>query len=154
MIRTMAFPLLPPPPSWYPGHMSKFTRMLPALLSRTDVVLELRDARLPLTSINRHLEGAQTIAIASSLPPPLLRSHSAMWRVARGFELFCDRSPRCCSNSTDHPRRLRPTRCDFIGVEQQRCAAVFILYYVSNPLMGGLAILCCCLIRYAVLCLL
>ncbi|KAI0052093.1 P-loop containing nucleoside triphosphate hydrolase protein [Auriscalpium vulgare] len=53
-----AFPALPVPPSWYPGHMSQFTRMLPALLTRTDVVLELRDARLPLTSINRTFEGA------------------------------------------------------------------------------------------------
>jgi len=53
----MPFPLLPVPPSWYPGHMTKFARMLPALLSRTDVVLELRDSRLPLTSINRNLEG-------------------------------------------------------------------------------------------------
>lgn len=35
----------------------RFTRMLPALLNRTDVVLELRDSRLPLTSINRTLEG-------------------------------------------------------------------------------------------------
>ena len=38
--------------------MTQFTRMLPALLRRTDVVLELRDARLPLTSINRNFEGA------------------------------------------------------------------------------------------------
>lgn len=38
--------------------MKKFTRMLPSLLTRTDVVLELRDSRLPLTSINRTLEGA------------------------------------------------------------------------------------------------
>lgn len=33
--------------------------MLPALLTRTDVVLEIRDSRLPLTSINRTLEGMQ-----------------------------------------------------------------------------------------------
>ena len=48
---------LPGPPSWFPGHMMKFTRMLPALLKRTNVVLEIRDSRLPLTSINRTLEG-------------------------------------------------------------------------------------------------
>ena len=36
--------------------MNRFTKQLPALLSRTDVVLELRDARLPLTSINHNLE--------------------------------------------------------------------------------------------------
>ncbi|TFK41583.1 P-loop containing nucleoside triphosphate hydrolase protein [Crucibulum laeve] len=51
-------PILPIPPSWFPGHMMKFTRMLPTLLTRTDVVLEIRDSRLPLTSINRTLEGA------------------------------------------------------------------------------------------------
>jgi len=45
-------PLLPPSQSWYPGHMTQFSRMLPSLLERTDVVLDLRDARLSLTSIN------------------------------------------------------------------------------------------------------
>ncbi|KAE9404994.1 P-loop containing nucleoside triphosphate hydrolase protein [Gymnopus androsaceus JB14] len=62
-------PLLPVPPSWYPGHMMKFTRMLPSLLTRTDVVIEIRDSRLPLTSINRSLEGA-------------LRK----WRLERGWD--------------------------------------------------------------------
>ncbi|KAG2139559.1 P-loop containing nucleoside triphosphate hydrolase protein [Suillus cothurnatus] len=52
------FPALPSAPSWFPGHMNRFTKQLPALLSRTDVVLELRDSRLPLTSINNNLEGA------------------------------------------------------------------------------------------------
>ncbi|KAH7886852.1 P-loop containing nucleoside triphosphate hydrolase protein [Phlebopus sp. FC_14] len=54
----MLLPPLPSPPSWFPGHMNRFTKQLPALLSRTDVVLELRDSRLPLTSINHNLEGA------------------------------------------------------------------------------------------------
>ena len=58
MLQHIPFPALPAPPSWYPGHMTQFTRALPALLRRTDVVLELRDARLPLTSINRNFEGA------------------------------------------------------------------------------------------------
>ena len=53
----MIAPFLPAPPSWYPGHMTQFARTLPQLLQRTDVVLELRDARLPLTSINRTFEG-------------------------------------------------------------------------------------------------
>lgn len=57
MLQHIPFPALPAPPSWYPGHMTQFTRALPALLRRTDVVLELRDARLPLTSINRNFEG-------------------------------------------------------------------------------------------------
>lgn len=56
-----ARPLLPAPPSWYPGHMTQFARMLPDLLRRTDVVLELRDSRLPLTSINPNFEGQSSM---------------------------------------------------------------------------------------------
>ncbi|KAI0676548.1 P-loop containing nucleoside triphosphate hydrolase protein [Trametes maxima] len=58
MLTHIPFPPLPAPPSWFPGHMLQFQRMLPTLLNKTDVVLELRDARLPLTSINRNFEGA------------------------------------------------------------------------------------------------
>lgn len=58
MLSHIPFPALPAPPSWFPGHMLQFQRTLPHLLTRTDVVLELRDARLPLTSINRKFEGA------------------------------------------------------------------------------------------------
>lgn len=49
-------PALPVPPSWFPGHMNRFTKQLPSMLSRTHVVIEVRDARLPLTSINRNLQ--------------------------------------------------------------------------------------------------
>ena len=70
----MLRPPLPPPRSWYPGHMSKFARQLPALLARTDVVLELRDARLPLTSVHPALEGEPPAlpcpAPCPALPPP------------------------------------------------------------------------------------
>lgn len=44
--------------SWFPGHMAAFTRQLPSLLAQTHVVLEVRDVRLPLTSINPSLEAA------------------------------------------------------------------------------------------------
>jgi len=49
-------PPLPPPVSWYPGHMASFAKALPQLLQSTHVVLEARDARLPLTSINPAFE--------------------------------------------------------------------------------------------------
>jgi ribosome biogenesis GTPase A len=38
--------------SWFPGHMARTTRALRALLGETDVVLEVRDARLPFSSAN------------------------------------------------------------------------------------------------------
>ncbi|KZT23669.1 P-loop containing nucleoside triphosphate hydrolase protein [Neolentinus lepideus HHB14362 ss-1] len=84
MLSHIPFPALPAPPSWYPGHMDKFARMLPALLRRTDVVLELRDSRLPLTSINETLEGAVQkwrrergrVLAANGLPAPVAYSTS------------------------------------------------------------------------------
>jgi ribosome biogenesis GTPase A len=51
-------PLLPIAPSWYPGHMRRFFTQLPELLARTHIVLEARDSRLPLTSINPEFEAA------------------------------------------------------------------------------------------------
>jgi ribosome biogenesis GTPase A len=49
-------PPLPPANNWFPGHMAVFAKNLPQLLRNTHVVLEARDARLPLTSINPRFE--------------------------------------------------------------------------------------------------
>lgn len=45
-------------PSWYIGHMHRAMRSLPALLARSPppLVVEVRDARIPLTSINPNFE--------------------------------------------------------------------------------------------------
>ncbi|WWC99308.1 hypothetical protein V866_006209 [Kwoniella sp. B9012] len=48
-------PVFPYPariPSWFAGHMSRSLRELPTLLENIDLVIEARDSRLPLTSIN------------------------------------------------------------------------------------------------------
>ncbi len=42
--------------NWYPGHMAKAKRLLADQLRRVDVVLELCDARLPLSSRNPDLD--------------------------------------------------------------------------------------------------
>ena len=42
--------------NWYPGHMAKAKRLLADQLSRVDVVIELCDARLPLSSRNPELD--------------------------------------------------------------------------------------------------
>ena len=41
---------------WYPGHMTKTKRMLQAQLGVVDVVIELLDARLPLSSKNPDID--------------------------------------------------------------------------------------------------
>ncbi len=41
---------------WYPGHMAKAKRQFTDLLKYLDIILEIRDARLPLISHNQDLE--------------------------------------------------------------------------------------------------
>lgn len=45
-------------PSWFIGHMAKSLRDLPSLLEDIDLVIEARDARLPLTSNNGAFDAA------------------------------------------------------------------------------------------------
>lgn len=53
-----AFPLPSRIPSWFAGHMASSLRKLPAILQDIDLVIEVRDARLPLTSVNPAFEQA------------------------------------------------------------------------------------------------
>lgn len=64
--------------------MTKFTRQLPVLLSKTDIVLELRDSRLPLTSINRNLESACAICLVYTVILTLYIAALQQWRLERG----------------------------------------------------------------------
>jgi ribosome biogenesis GTPase A len=41
---------------WYPGHIAKAEKSLQAQLKRVDVVLEVRDARIPLSTLHPRLE--------------------------------------------------------------------------------------------------
>ncbi|KZT69963.1 P-loop containing nucleoside triphosphate hydrolase protein [Daedalea quercina L-15889] len=98
MLTHIPFPILPAPPSWFPGHMLQFQRNLPHLLTRTDVVLELRDARLPLTSINRKFEGAlqnwRRERGAIPVPPPRNETGTSTPSTAprpTGSGLVCER---------------------------------------------------------------
>jgi ribosome biogenesis GTPase A len=42
--------------NWFPGHMNKARREITAAMAQTDVVIEVRDARLPSASANPMLE--------------------------------------------------------------------------------------------------
>ena len=41
---------------WYPGHIAKAERSLSASLQKVDLVLEVRDARIPLATGHPRLE--------------------------------------------------------------------------------------------------
>ncbi len=42
--------------NWYPGHMTKTSRMIVSAVKDVDIVIELCDARAPLSTTNPHLE--------------------------------------------------------------------------------------------------
>ncbi|EPX74100.1 GTPase [Schizosaccharomyces octosporus yFS286] len=44
------------PSTWFPGHMHKTLKKLQLLSSKTDILVEVRDARIPLTSRNFAVE--------------------------------------------------------------------------------------------------
>jgi len=48
----MSFPSI----QWYPGHIAKAEKALQDQLKRVDVVLEVRDARIPLSTLHPNLE--------------------------------------------------------------------------------------------------
>ncbi|PWN30874.1 hypothetical protein BDZ90DRAFT_229864 [Jaminaea rosea] len=64
------FPLPSTVPSWYAGHMYRAMRSLPALLARNPppLIIEARDARLPITSINPAFERVMEETFGSSSP--------------------------------------------------------------------------------------
>ncbi|KAF9564967.1 hypothetical protein BGW38_008914, partial [Lunasporangiospora selenospora] len=42
--------------NWFPGHMAKGLRLISEKLKAVQVVIEVRDARIPLSSINHKFE--------------------------------------------------------------------------------------------------
>ena len=41
--------------SWYPGHIAKAEKKLSEVIKRVDLVIEVRDARIPLSTGHPHL---------------------------------------------------------------------------------------------------
>jgi hypothetical protein len=93
--------------------------MLPALLARTDVVLELRDARLPLTSVNRNFEGER------------LR-HGEVFRRGEEVNLAFPHTP------PHHTTAMTPT---ITGDPERFARVVRVLHHTrkSNPPMTKMA---------------
>lgn len=48
---------------WYPGHMAKARREINEKLSMIDVVIELLDARIPVSSQNLSLMSLSSISL-------------------------------------------------------------------------------------------
>ena len=90
--------------NWYPGHMAKAKRLLADQLGRVDVVLEMCDARLPLSSRNPDLDRL----IAGKKRVLLLNKADLVDAAATSAWLNEFRRPGmdavCCNASAGKPR--------------------------------------------------
>lgn len=83
--------------SWFPGHMAAATRQLADLVLQADVVIEVRDARVPFSSANPLLDNIASFGIGQQKPRVIvfnkadlandqLQTRISAVEKARGFE--------------------------------------------------------------------
>lgn len=76
--------------NWFPGHMMKALRDIKSKVGMVDLVVEIRDARIPLTSGNPTLDTAiggksrLTLLNKANLADPEMNQQWANWFEARG----------------------------------------------------------------------
>lgn len=86
-----------PPIQWYPGHIAKAEKALLEQLKRVDVVLEVRDARIPLSTHHPQVDqwigekGRILVMNRMDMIPPKAKDQWTEWFRDRGEEpLFTD----------------------------------------------------------------
>ena len=82
---------------WYPGHVAKAEKALSAQLEKVDLVIEVRDARIPLATghprLARWIRGRPHLLVLNRVDqvPPALRQAWTAWFRAREQSLWwCD----------------------------------------------------------------
>jgi ribosome biogenesis GTPase A len=82
---------------WYPGHIAKAERSLTGQLEKVDLVIEVRDARIPLATghprLGRWIRGKQHLLVLnrSDMIPTTARSAWTAWFQQRGQSTWwCD----------------------------------------------------------------
>ena len=86
-----------PPIQWYPGHIAKAEQQLKRNLDKVDLVIEVRDARIPLATghphLNRWISGKQHLLVINrrDMVTPAARLAWEAWFKARGQRtVWCD----------------------------------------------------------------
>lgn len=83
-----------PPIQWYPGHIAKAEKALQEQLKRVDVVLDVRDARIPLATshpqVHQWIGSKESILVINRLDmiPESLRQRWTVWFQAQGKDPY------------------------------------------------------------------
>jgi ribosome biogenesis GTPase A len=82
---------------WYPGHIAKAEKALSAQLEKVDLVLEVRDARIPLATghprLARWIRGRQHLLVLNrvdQVPPAVRQAWTAWFRAREQSVWWCD----------------------------------------------------------------
>jgi len=79
---------------WYPGHIAKAEKALAEQLKRVDVVIEVRDARIPIASAHPKMsiwtEGRSHLLVLNRLDMVSVSHQKQLqkWFVNQGYEVF------------------------------------------------------------------
>lgn len=86
-----------PPIQWYPGHIAKAEQQLRRNLDKVDLVIEVRDARIPLATghphLSRWIKGKQHLLVINrrDMVTPEARAAWEAWFKAKGQRtVWCD----------------------------------------------------------------
>ncbi|NJP08478.1 MAG: ribosome biogenesis GTPase YlqF [Leptolyngbyaceae cyanobacterium RU_5_1] len=83
-----------PPIQWYPGHIAKAEKALQEQLKKVDVVLEVRDARIPLATehpqVKQWIGSKERVLVLNRVDmiPDRLRQHWTEWLKVQGEEPY------------------------------------------------------------------
>lgn len=91
--------------NWFPGHMAKATRLMRERLNSggVDVVLEVRDARIPFSAANSTLEGVlaqRHIPRILILHKADLTNHNLLPRITKALHERLNGQPVICTSAT------------------------------------------------------
>jgi ribosome biogenesis GTPase A len=92
-----------PPIQWYPGHIAKAEQQLKRNLDKVDLVIEVRDARIPLATghphLNRWITGKQHLLVINRRDMVTAEAREAwqQWFKGQGQStVWCDAKAGTC----------------------------------------------------------
>jgi len=97
MPQTLPLSVNAPAIQWYPGHIAKAEKALSANLAKVDLVIEVRDARIPMATshprLQRWIGNKQHLLVLNRvdmIPPPVRQAWTAWFRAQEQTCWWCD----------------------------------------------------------------
>ena len=82
---------------WYPGHIAKAEKELSAIITRVDLIIEVRDARIPLSTghphLNKWIENKKHILVinrSDMIAPETITNWNKWFQKKDLYPLWCD----------------------------------------------------------------